>query len=141
LGPGCLQWHHVIGHGLLGALLTTVVCGVLSRDRVTVCLLALAAFHPHLMCDFLGSGLDWPIQYWWPVSHTVYATPYGWELDSWQNWLIGVAALSLMLRLGITTGHTFAECFVTGRLDQDIVQTLRRRFRCQGPPSRRPAVV
>jgi hypothetical protein len=25
------------------------------------------------------------MQYLWPFSETFYATPYGWELDSWQN--------------------------------------------------------
>jgi hypothetical protein len=135
------QWHHVIGHGLLGALLTTVVCGFLGQDRMKVSLLAFAVFHLHLMCDLLGSGLEWPIQYWWPLSNAVYATPYGWELDSWQNWVIGVAALLWILRLGIRTGHTFAECFVTARLDHDIVQTLRNRFKWQGSSSSRPAAV
>jgi inner membrane protein len=125
------KWHHAVGHGLLWAFITIMLCSVLAGDRVKVAVLAFTVFHLHLLCDLLGSGLDWPIQYWWPINDTWYVTPYGWEFDSWQNWIIAIALLLMTVRLALTTGHSFAESFLTSQQDREIVQTLRRRLKWQ----------
>jgi membrane protein insertase Oxa1/YidC/SpoIIIJ len=98
---------------------------------VKVAVLAFTVFHLHLVCDLLGSGLDWPIQYWWPINDTWYVTPYGWGFDSWQNWIIAITLLCITLRLALTTGHSFAESFLTSQQDREVVQTLRRRLKWQ----------
>ena len=77
------RWHHVLTHGLMAGLLIALVAASCARNRLQVWWLSLGAFHLHLLCDFLGSGLDWPIQYFWPFSDTFYHTPYGW------NWTPG----------------------------------------------------
>src|SRR5262245_47726982 len=97
------QWHHVLSHGLLTAVLVAVFLTFLARDRLKVVLLSFATFHLHLICDLLGSGLQWPIQYFWPFSRAFYYTPYGWE-------------------------RSFGEAFLPKRMDEAIVETLRRRF-------------
>jgi inner membrane protein len=99
-----------------------------ARNRFAVWGLALGAFHLHLVCDFLGSGIDWPIQYFWPFSDTFYHTFYGWELDAWQNWVIAVMLILISGRLTIISGHSFAETFLTKRADETVVLALRQRF-------------
>ena len=87
------RWHHVLTHGLFAGLLIGLLMSSWAKDRINVWWLGLGAFHLHLVCDFLGSGADWPIQYFWPLSDTFYYTPYGWELDAWQNWVVAVTLI------------------------------------------------
>ena len=82
------EWHHVVTHGLFATTLVAIVCMVLAQDRWKVGLLTFLTFHLHLLCDWLGSAVDWPLMYFWPVSETFYYTPYGWPFASWQNWLV-----------------------------------------------------
>ena len=127
------RWHHVLTHGLLAGLLISLVFTYYAKDRVKVWWLTLGVFHLHLLCDFLGSGIDWPIQYFWPFSDTFYSTPYGWELDSWQNWIAGVALLLVCGRLAIRSGHSVAETVLPTVGDQAVVAALRQRFAPAAP--------
>jgi hypothetical protein len=126
------RWHHVLTHGLLAGLIIAIVFTYWAKDRVKVWWLALGVFHLHLLCDFLGSGIDWPIQYFWPIKNTFYHTPYGWELDSWQNWIAAVTVLLVCGRLAIRSGHSVAETLCSSAIDEAVVATLRRRF---SPPA------
>jgi len=99
-----------------------------AKDRINVWWLGLGAFHLHLVCDFLGSGVDWPIQYFWPLSDTFYYTPYGWELDAWQNWVVAITLIVVCGRLAISSGHSFAETFLPKTRDEAVVAALRQRF-------------
>ena len=69
-----------------------VVCVALARQRLQVGLLALLTFHLHLLCDLAGSGPGWPIWYFWPTSLREWFWDGQWELASWQNSVIGLAA-------------------------------------------------
>jgi hypothetical protein len=95
------RWHHVLTHGLVAGLLVGTLLSWWGKDRMKVWWLSLCAFHLHLLCDLLGSGTGWPIQYLWPFSDTLYGTAYGWEFDSWQNLLVAVTALVLCGRIAI----------------------------------------
>lgn len=122
------RWHHVLTHGMLAGVVISLLFSQWAKDRVKVLWLTLSVFHLHLLCDLLGSGIDWPIQYFWPISGTYYDTPYGWELDAWQNWM---AAMGVMLACGylaIRSGHSVAETFCSSAIDESVVTTLRRRF-------------
>jgi inner membrane protein len=125
------RWHHTLTHGFLAGLIITGFCTYCAKDRPRVWCLGLAAFHLHLLCDWLGSGIDWPIQYFWPVSDIFYSTPYGWELDGWQNWLVTVVLLFICARLAITSGRSLAETFLPATADAAVVAALRQRFRPQ----------
>lgn len=133
------RWHHVLTHGLLAGVVISLLCSRWAKDRVKVWWLALTAFHLHLVCDLFGSGADWPIQYFWPISSAFYGNPYGWELDAWQNW---IAALGLMLicgHLAIRSGHSVAETVLPAVGDQAVVAALRQRFASVAPlPIARP---
>ena len=122
------RWHHALTHGLVAGLLIAMLVAWPAKNRSAVWGLALAGFHLHLVCDFLGSGVDWPIQYFWPLNDTFYSTPYGWELDAWQNWVMATGLLLICGRLALMSGHSFAETLLSKRVDQQVVLALRRRF-------------
>ena len=122
------RFHHTVTHGLVAAVILTAVCAAMARDRLRVAGLALLAFHVHLLCDLLGSGVDWSIAYRWPFSGMEWVTPYGWPLASWQNMLITVVALFCIGWIAVTRGRTFAETCLPARADRAIVEALRRRF-------------
>ena len=126
------RWHHVLTHGLLAGILISLIFTYWAKDRVKVWWLTLSVFHLHLLCDFLGSGIDWPIQYFWPFSETFYHTPYGWELDAWQNWAVAIPLLLVCGRLAIRSGHSFAETILPAAGDQAVVAALRQRFASAG---------
>jgi hypothetical protein len=122
------RWHHALTHGLLAALLISLVCAACARNRRAVCWLSLAAFHVHLLCDWLGSGVEWPIQYFWPLVDRFYYTPFGWELDAWPNWVVAVLLLALCGRQALASGHSLAETVLSPAADAAVVATLRRRL-------------
>jgi hypothetical protein len=120
--------HHVLFHGILGALLTTAICTALARSRMAVLFLSLAAFHLHLLCDIAGSGIYWPIAYFWPWSSKFYGWSHGWELVSWQNELIGFVATVACLLAAIPWGRTPVEVF-SPKADRPVVDAIRARAR------------
>ena len=122
------RWHHVLTHGLMAGLLIGLVASSCAKNRLQVWWLSLGAFHLHLLCDFLGSGLDWPIQYFWPFSDSFYHTPYGWELDAWQNWVAAILLLLVGGRIAIRSGYSFAETVLPAAGDHAVVAALRQRF-------------
>ena len=122
------RWHHVLTHGLLAGMVISLLCSHWAKDRVKVWWLAMSTFHLHLVCDFLGSGIDWPIQYWWPISDTFYHTPYGWELDAWQNWVAAIVVMLVCGHIAIRSGYSVAETLLPAAGDQAVVMALRRRF-------------
>ncbi len=121
------KWHHVVTHGALSAV---ILCGILSAfaaRRALVFGLGLAAFHLHLLCDLLGSGPGWPLFYFWPFSLEQQFWSGQWDLASWQNSLIGLAATLLVLGCALPYGRTLVELF-SQKADAQIVATLRKRF-------------
>jgi inner membrane protein len=122
------QWHHVLTHGVVGATLVTICATSLAKDRVRVALLALVAFHGHLLCDFFGSGYGWGITYWFPFSRHAYLAPIQWDLNAWPNVAATAVALALSGWLALRHGHSVAETVVPRRWDAVIVETLRNRF-------------
>jgi inner membrane protein len=122
----------VVTHGLVAAAVVTALSTAFGRERVKVLLLSLLAFHVHLLCDWLGSGRDWPIVYFYPFSRHEFYTPYGWPLASPQNAMVWLAAVALTIWVGIVRGRTFAEAVLPARADAVVVKALRdiyARFR------------
>ena len=72
------RWHHVLTHGLVAALLVTGMVACVAQQRTKAAILALVAFHLHLLCDLLGSGAQWGIVYLYPVSDYETFAPFGW---------------------------------------------------------------
>jgi inner membrane protein len=122
------QWHHVFTHGLFAALVFGILFSLWAKNPFKVWWASLAAFHLHLACDLRGSGTAWPIRYLWPFSAHFFNSPYGWELDSWQNSLIAVILLLICGRLAIRHGYSFSETFLPKSAAVAVVQALRSRF-------------
>jgi inner membrane protein len=131
------RWHHVLTHGAVAAVVTTAVCAACARARFKVAALSFAAFHLHLVCDLLGSGVAWSIAYLYPFSAHRIATPFGWSLDSWQNAAVTAAALAACVAVGLRRGYTVTESFLPLRIDREVVRALRTRFGAEA--ARRPA--
>jgi hypothetical protein len=121
-------WHHVLGHGIVAALLVAGVTAAWARHRLRVATLALLTFHLHLLCDFVGSGVSWGIVYWYPFSDREYLSPVRWDLNSWQNVAVTVAALLAAGRIALVHGRTFVEALAPARWDERVAETLRRRL-------------
>ena len=119
------RWHHVLTHGLVSAVVVTAVCAAFARERWKVALLAPVAFHLHLVCDLLGSGVEWSIAYLYPFNAAELATPYGWPLASWQNVLITAVLLAACAAVGVRRGTTVSEAFLPARADRAVVRALR----------------
>jgi len=122
------RWHHVLTHGAVAAIVATAVCAAFARARWKVAALSFAAFHLHLVCDLLGSGVEWSIAYLYPFGAGEIATPFGWPLDSWQNAAVTAAALAACAAVGVRRGYTVAESFLPARIDRAVVRALRSRF-------------
>lgn len=128
------EYHHVLFHGYVGALITGAVCAAVARQRVATALLAVVAFHLHLVCDLAGSGPGWPLFYFWPTSKTEWFWDGQWDLSSWQNGVIGAFVIAACLAMALVRRRTFVEVFSL-RADAAVVATLRQRFLREGPPA------
>ena len=121
------RYHHVLTHGYVAALGVMAVCALLARQRLAVALLSLAAFHLHLGCDLLGSGPGWPLYYFWPTSLHEWFWSGQWDLASWQNSLIGMAATLACLACALRWRRTALEV-LSPRWDAEVTRALRLRF-------------
>ena len=119
------EYHHVVTHGVVAAVAVAVLATAFARERWKVGLLSLLSFHVHLLCDWLGSGRDWPLVYFYPFTRHEYFTPYGWPLDSPQNAFVWMAAVALTIWIGVVRGRTFVEAFLPARADAAVVKALR----------------
>jgi hypothetical protein len=119
------EYHHVVTHGLVTAIAVTALSTIFARERRNVLLLSFAAFHVHLLCDWLGSGRDWPIVYFYPFSRHEFYTPFGWPLASPQNAVVWLVVVAFTIWVGISQGRTFGEAFMPARADAAVVKALR----------------
>ena len=131
-GPEAFQtWHRILCHNALSALSYTALALVLARRKAVVGPLALLGFHLHLLCDLLGSaapgGSNWGIPYLVPFVSEQLRFAGQWELASWQNVSVTIAALLLSAHLGARRGRTVVEVF-SRRADAAVVEVLRRRW-------------
>jgi len=95
-------------------------------------MLALAAFHLHLLGDLVGSrgpdGYQWPIPYLLPFSDRWQLTWTGqWELNAWPNILLTVLFLVATLYLACKRGYSPLE-LISKRMDDAFVAALRRKL-------------
>lgn len=121
------KWHHLVTHTAICAVVISGALALFAQERSKVLLLALVAFHLHLVCDILGSGVQWPIFYLEPFSSMAFGWSGGWELASWQNSTIGMAATLACLACALKYDRTIVELFSL-KADAAVVATIRARF-------------
>ena len=126
------KYHHVLAHNLaMGLILAAFVFCFSIKRRITT-LLALAAFHLHLLGDLAGSrgpdGYQWPIPYFFPISSDWSLTWQGqWELNAWPNILATLVFVAITLYIACKRGRTPLEMFSL-KADAALVARLRMKF-------------
>lgn len=125
------NYHHVFGHNLAFALLCAAAAFAVAKRRGYTALMALLAFHLHLLGDVVGArgpdGDQWPVPYLYPFSDALNLTWSGqWALNAWPNFLITGVALILMFVLAWRRGFSPLE-MVSLRADRAFVNTLHER--------------
>lgn len=127
------KYHHVLMHGLPGALACTALLACFATQRMYVGLLIFVSYHLHLLGDLLGSrGGDeraiWSIHYLSPFSDALtFAWSGQWPLTSWQNTTLTVALMAYAMVLAVQRGYSPVGLF-SARADAVFVGTLRQRF-------------
>ena len=126
------EYHHILGHNLVFALLVAAGSFLLATRGSTVAALTFLSFHLHLLGDLVGArgpeGEQWPMPYLWPFSDSLQLTWSGqWALNAWPNFLITGIFLAAMFYLAWQRGFSPLE-MVSLRADKAFVATLRARF-------------
>jgi len=123
------DYHHVLGHNLLAALVLSGLLTIFSTHRWKAFCVYLALFHLHLVLDYFGSGPGWPIVYLWPFSRWEIVNWHAWPFYSWQNITTGFAFLLWLLWIAVREGRTPLEVIMP-KLDVQLVELIRRIARC-----------
>lgn len=123
------KYHHVIGHNLLLALIISLFAYMYCKEKLKAAALTFLSFHTHLLGDLLGSGSGWGILYWWPFSRHEYEfyPPFQWELDSWQNFIVTVICLGIVVYCAIKKDRTIVEVFSV-KADKQVVNVFKKWF-------------
>ncbi|HWI55982.1 MAG TPA: glycosyl hydrolase family 28-related protein, partial [Bacillota bacterium] len=125
------HYHHYLLHGAFGAILIAVLLACFARHKWRVALLALAVFHLHILCDFVGSRGPspedlWPIFYLGPFDKDpMWIWKGQWPLDAWPNRVLSVGLFLYALWLAVQKGYSFVGVF-SRRLDERFVAILRK---------------
>lgn len=123
------KYHHVLGHNIFFGLIFAALAYKFSIEKKKGAVLALVAFHSHILGDLLGSGLGWGIPFFWPVYGKVFefVPPFQWELDSWQNILTTAICLIGIIYFAIKKKRTIVEVFSV-KADAKVVEVFRKWF-------------
>ena len=132
-----VQWydrfHHVLLHGLPGALLCAGLCACFAERRAATAVLVFVSYHLHILGDLLGSRgggetAIWAVHYLSPVSDAMTVSWSGqWPLTSWQNTTLTVALMIYALALAVQRGYSPVGLF-SKRADAVFVETVRARW-------------
>jgi inner membrane protein len=111
------QYHHVLWHGLFGAMVTAFIFALFAKRRWRVALLVLVTFHLHLACDFIGSrgpALEdlWPIFYYGPFrKDPMWLWKGQWPLEGWMNRTVFLVLFVAMFWKAFYQGRSVVEVF------------------------------
>lgn len=126
-------YHHVLFHGLFGAVLAAGVAAAVCRQWVLAAAGAFLAVHLHLLCDLLGSrgpspGEIWPIRYLAPFSDALTVSWAGqWPLNGWPNILLSLILLVVVFVRAAREGVSPVSLFSL-RADAAFVAAVRSRL-------------
>ncbi|GHU25576.1 hypothetical protein FACS189497_13420 [Betaproteobacteria bacterium] len=125
------DWHRLYGHGISAAIVLTLLAAAVAHDRLRVAAAAFINVHLHFLCDLLGSRgstVDdlWGLYYFgpWNVADEIVWRGQ-WQLVSWQNTLISVVLMFILLERASRKGYSPLGC-VSPRADQVFITVLRR---------------
>jgi hypothetical protein len=126
------DYHHVLGHNIGFALVTTVLAAIFAKQKIKTLLLVFFSFHLHLLADLVGArgpdGDQWPIPYLLPFSNKWQLTWSGqWALNAWPDFVITGALIALAILCARRRGYSPLEIF-SRKTDAIFVGALRKRF-------------
>lgn len=127
------RFHHVLFHGLFGAVLLPAIGLAFARRRLAAFLWAFAAVHLHLACDLAGSRGPaaediWPIHYLGPFTDAVTVSWSGqWPLNAWPNIIFTLVLLAFAFFRAATTGHSPVSLF-SARGHVAVVTAIQSRL-------------
>lgn len=133
------DYHHVIAHNLIFAVMVALLGACLTR-RWIVAVLCFIGVHLHLAADLIGSrgpdGYVWPIRYLEPFSDRAWSWSGQWALNGWPNFAITIALVGLTLLIASARGRTPLET-VSDRANEAVV-TVARKWLRRSRPRREP---
>lgn len=125
------SFHRIYGHGLPAAILVVILASVVGARKLSIAFWTFVSFHLHLLCDVIGARgttLDdiWGIYYLGPFVTTYEFRWAGqWPLVGWQNTMITVALLGILMLRATSCGYSPVG-LVSQRVDQAFIITLRQ---------------
>ncbi len=128
------RFHHLLLHGLFGAVLLSAVGASLSRRKVSAFLWGFAAVHLHVVCDLVGSRGPtrddiWSIPYLGPFSNALTLTWSGqWPLNAWPNIAFTLALIAFVFVRTVAADRSPISLF-SSRAHQAFVLTVKHRWR------------
>jgi hypothetical protein len=121
------DWHHLLGHNFLAAILLAVLAASFCRSAKAGAW-AWVSFHLHMAADLIsGRGPDgstWPLFYGWPLTRREWQWDGQWRLDAWPNTAVFLALLAWALAATYRSGRSPLELIST-RLDQKVIGAFR----------------
>jgi len=120
-----LYWnlHHRVGHNVFFFALVAGVAAAMSSHRLAVFGICLLTGALHFAADFVGSGPEWLLHPWWPISDAGYEWERAWPLFSWQNIGTFFVLFAITLAIARWKGRTPLER-VMPSLDAKFVKLL-----------------
>jgi hypothetical protein len=121
------DWHHLLGHNFLFALLVAGFAGLASR-KAAVAGWTWLSLHVHLVADLVSGrgpdGSQWPVIYGWPLSAYEWEWSGQWPLAAWPNTALFLVLLAWAVVDTNRTGRSPVE-LVSSRLDQRVLAAFR----------------
>ncbi len=121
------KYHHTFSHSIFFGLLLVIGYWFFALEKWKSALCILLSFHSHILGDLLGSGIGWGIPYFWPLHKEKFefSPPFQWELDSWQNLVITIAVLLIIMFIARVRKRTPIE-IIHLETDKKVVEVLNR---------------
>ena len=121
------DWHHLLGHNFLFALLLAGLAGMHCRNA-RVAGWTWLSLHLHLAADLVSGrgpdGSQWPVIYGWPLSTHEWEWSGQWPLGAWPNTAVFLVLLAWALADTRRTGRSPLE-LISIRLDQRVQAAFR----------------
>ncbi|GHT97184.1 hypothetical protein AGMMS49545_23740 [Betaproteobacteria bacterium] len=125
------DWHRLYGHGITAAIVFSLFAAAFGHDRLRVAIAAFFCVHLHFLCDLLGSRGSTPDDLWglyylapWDVTQEI-VWQGQWQLISWQNTLISVTLMLILLERASRKGYSPVGC-LSPRADHRFIAVLRQ---------------